>query len=228
LDSKRIIQITEDGSHTIAIPEMHVTYHSKHGAIQESIHVFIKEGLQYFIENKHSSNQTIHVFEVGFGTGLNALLSLQEAIRLNQKMFYQTIEPYPLSSEEVDELNYGSLLNEDLKQSFIAMHACEWNKDVQLHLLFSFKKIQTQLQQFETAQKFHVIFFDAFDPNTQPDLWTKPIFKKMFDMLCTNGVLTTYCSKGVVQRTMKAAGFSIKKLKGPPGKREIIRAIKLS
>jgi tRNA U34 5-methylaminomethyl-2-thiouridine-forming methyltransferase MnmC len=228
LISGRIIQSTEDGSHTIAIPTMQITYHSKHGAMQESMHVFIKEGLHFVNENVYPSNQTIHVFEAGFGTGLNALLSLQYAVQRNRKLSYEMIEAFPLTIEEISQLNYTSLLTEDLKHSFIAMHECEWNQTIQLHALFALKKIKADLQQFETAQKFHVIFFDAFDSNTQPELWTENIFKKMFDMLYANGVLATYCSKGIVQRVMKAAGFKIEKLKGPPGKREIIRATKLN
>lgn len=206
---------------------MNVTYHSIHGAVQESMYVFIRSGLNYFIQHYNSSaHETINIFEVGFGTGLNALLSLEQAALLNRKIFYQTIEPFPLSMEEILQLNYSSLFNEALKESFITMHACDWNKVIQMHSLFSFEKIKTTLQQFETQQQFHVICFDAFDPVAQPELWTEAIFKKMFDMLFNNGILVTYCSKGAVQRAMKAAGFSIEKLKGPPGKREIIRAVK--
>jgi tRNA U34 5-methylaminomethyl-2-thiouridine-forming methyltransferase MnmC len=229
LKSKRIIQITEDGSHTISIEAMNVTYHSKHGAIQESRHVFIKEGLQNFIhQHDHVPEETINIFEIGFGSGLNALLSLQEAIENNQKIFYQTIEPYPLLIEEINKLNYASLINEKLQQSFYTMHECEWNNVTFLHPLFLFKKIQTGLQEFETKEKFQVIYFDAFDPNAQPGLWSEAIFKKMFDMLYPNGILVTYCSKGIVRRAMQAAGFKIEKLPGPLGKREITRANKLS
>ncbi|HEY2727716.1 MAG TPA: hypothetical protein VGI61_11120, partial [Parafilimonas sp.] len=121
----RIIQLTEDGSHTIFIDDMHVTYHSKHGAIQESKHIFINEGLRYIIDqNKQSFNKTINIFEVGFGTGLNALLSLQYAILNNQEIIYETIEPYPLSIEESNHLNYASLINEELKKYFLLMHKC--------------------------------------------------------------------------------------------------------
>jgi tRNA U34 5-methylaminomethyl-2-thiouridine-forming methyltransferase MnmC len=207
---------------------MNVTYHSKHGAIQESMHVFIQSGLIYFIQNTALPvDETIRVFEVGFGTGLNALLSLSQAVLLKRNIFYQTIELSPLSNEEVLQLNYSSFLNQDLNESFIAMHACEWNKAILPHQLFLFEKIQTDLQQFETQQQFHLVYFDVFDPVAQPELWTEAIFKKMFDMLFEKGILVTYCSKGAVQRAMKAAGFKIEKLKGPPGKREIIRAVKM-
>jgi tRNA U34 5-methylaminomethyl-2-thiouridine-forming methyltransferase MnmC len=225
--SNRIIQLTEDGSHTVSVPAMNVTYHSTHGAIQESTLVFIKTGLQYFIEqNRNSPVATINIFEMGFGTGLNALLTLQHAIEATQKIAYQAIEPYPLSIKEVASLNYTALINKDLRQSFYAMHQCEWNEAVQIHPSFSFQKIKTELKQFEATQRSHIIYFDAFDPNAQPELWTEDVFKKMFDMLYSNGVLVTYCSKGAVRRAMQAAGFTIKKLKGPPGKREIVRAVK--
>ncbi|HEX5151169.1 MAG TPA: tRNA (5-methylaminomethyl-2-thiouridine)(34)-methyltransferase MnmD [Parafilimonas sp.] len=224
----RIIQLTEDGSHTIAIPVMNVTYHSRHGAMQESIHVFIQSGLRYFISNNEPlSSKTIQIFEQGFGTGLNALLSLHEAIQTGQKISYHTIEPYPVTIEEAAQLNYGDIINKDLKEYFYQLHACEWNKEVWIHPLFSFKKINVALRQLEIPEQFHIIYFDAFDPEAQPELWTEFIFKKMCDLLYPNGILVTYSSKGKVQRAMKAAGFSIEKLKGPPGKREIIRALKI-
>lgn len=219
-----IIQLTEDGSHTIAIPELNITYHSRHGAIQESLHVFINAGLDFFVEKNH--HKTIHIFEVGFGTGLNTLLSLEYAINHNKKIIYQTIEPYPISIAEANHLNYADLVSKNLKQNFYLMHACDWNKKFVLHNLFSFQKIKNSLHQFETSEQFHVIYFDAFDPNAQPELWTETIFRKMFSLLYSNGIVVTYSSKGSVQRAMKAAGFSIKKIKGPPGKREIIRALK--
>jgi tRNA U34 5-methylaminomethyl-2-thiouridine-forming methyltransferase MnmC len=151
----KIIETTDDGSHTIAIPEMHVTYHSKHGAINESMHIFVNEGLRFCINaNKQLSHQQINIFEVGFGTGLNALLSLNEAIRFNQKINYETIELYPLLIEEVNHLNYTSLINENLKQSFISMHEYEWNKVIEMHPLFSFKKSIKTYSNLKQAKHF--------------------------------------------------------------------------
>ncbi len=221
------IIITEDGSHTVAVPSKNITYHSIHGAIQESLHVFIQAGLEHFI-NHNPDHQfgSVHIFEMGFGTGLNALLSLQHAIQHKQNLFYQTIELYPLSTENVLSLNYTDRMEQCLKESFYAMHQCKWNETILLHPYFSFQKTKTDLAKFETATRFHLIYFDAFDPHTQPELWTESIFKKMLDMLYTNGILVTYCSKGAVQRALKAAGFTIEKLKGPPGKREVVRAVK--
>lgn len=137
----RIIQLTADGSHTIAVPELNVAYRSKHGAIQESMHVFIRAGLHHFLNSGQlKQDETLNIFDMGFGTGLNALLSLQEAIRFDQKIFYQAIEPYPLSNEEAQQLNYISLINENLQQSFLQMHQCEWNKEISIHPLFSFQR----------------------------------------------------------------------------------------
>lgn len=227
MNLSRIIELTEDGSHTISIPELNVTYHSKHGAIQESKHIFIKEGLQYLLnKNIFNKDEQINVFEVGFGTGLNAFLSLNEAILQNKKIFYQCVEPFPLSIEEAEKLNYVSVLDKNLQQYFLQLHECSWNEKVLIHPLFLFEKLKVELQNFSTEKKFLLIYFDAFDANAQPEMWTSTIFKKMFDILFENGILVTYCSKGVVRRNMQTAGFTVEKLKGPPGKREIVRAKK--
>ena len=227
LMNERLIITTEDGSNTVYQPSLNVSYHSRHGAIRESKHVFIQSGLDYFFnEKKDYYNTGITVFEVGFGTGLNALLTLEFALQNQQQILYEAIEAYPLSSGEFHQLNYTSLMDKNLNKSFIQLHDCNWNETISIHQYFSFKKIKTDLEQFNTDEKFYVLFFDAFDPNTQPALWTEAIFTMMFDMLLPNGILVTYCSKGIVQRAMKAAGFIVQKLKGPPGKREVIRAIK--
>lgn len=227
MELKRIIQLTADGSHTISIPLLHAAYHSKYGAIRESEHVFIKEGLQYLLRtNTFNKTETINVFEVGLGTGLNAWLSLNEVINHHKKIFYQAAEPYPLSIAEAEKLNYPEIFNEDLKKYFLQLHTCEWNKEILIHPLFLFEKLNASLQSFTTNKKFHLIYFDAFDPNVQPELWTEQILKKMFTMLYNGGILTTYSSKGSVRRTMQAAGFTVEKIAGPPHKREIVRAIK--
>lgn len=211
----------------MADEELQVTYHSRYGAISESLCVFINAGLNHFLQYHSIKDNPVRIFEMGFGTGLNALLALQFAIQKNQKVYYQTIEPIPLSKCEYEQLNYASLLDNDLQKSFQMLHECVWDKPVEAHPLFCFKKTKAMLQQFITSQKYDVVFFDAFDPNTQPELWTEDIFKKMFEMLSKNGVLVTYCSKGVVRRAMQAVGFKVEKLKGPKGKREIVRAVKL-
>ncbi|MBS1744550.1 MAG: tRNA (5-methylaminomethyl-2-thiouridine)(34)-methyltransferase MnmD [Bacteroidetes bacterium] len=226
MNTRKII-VTQDGSHTISIPELNITFHSRFGAIQESKHVFIHAGLEYFFnENKIINESSIHIFEIGFGTGLNALLSLQFANEKKQHIQYETLEPFPLSPEEFLQLNYTGLLNENLNESFTTLHLCEYEEKVLISDFFALKKIKTYLQDFTSIQQFHIIYFDTFDPNTQPELWTETILKKMYDILLPFGILVTYCSKGSVRRAMQSVGFNVEKLKGPSGKREIVRAEK--
>jgi tRNA U34 5-methylaminomethyl-2-thiouridine-forming methyltransferase MnmC len=220
---KRILQLTSDGSHTLAVPEMQVTYHSIHGAIQESTHVFINAGLRPL---SHRS-ETMNIFEMGFGSGLNALLTLQHAIKHDQKIFYYAVELFPLRREEFSDLNYSSQLQDGtLQHYFELMHESEWEKDIQIHPLFVLHKTNQSLLDLEPGLSFDLIFFDAFAPRAQPELWTEEVFRKMFNSLVNNGVLVTYCSKGAVRRSMLAVGFTVEKLQGPPGKREMIRATK--
>lgn len=222
---KKIIQLTDDGSQTISVAEMNITYHSTFGAIQESKHVFINAGLQPLLNLKEELN----VFEMGFGTGLNALLTLQQAINNNQKINYSAIELYPLEKEIYQALNYTSFINDSSLQSpFLQLHSCNWEEAINIHPSFTFHKSNTSLIDFTTDKTFDVIYFDAFDPSVQPDLWSALIFLKLFSLLSINGVLTTYSSKGDVRRAMLSAGFTVEKLQGPPGKREILRAIKKS
>jgi len=219
------LQITSDGSHTIAVPAMHVTYHSIYGAMQESMHVFINAGLKPLLHKM----ETISIFEMGFGTGLNALLSLQEAIRYDQKIFYCAVELFPLQFGEYSLLNYSTQLHNDSLQSYFKlMHESEWEKDIAIHSLFTLHKTNQSLLNLTTNQSFNLIFFDAFAPTAQPELWTQQIFEKMFHLLSDQGVLVTYCSKGDVRRAMTATGFKVEKLQGPPRKREMLRAIKNS
>lgn len=222
---ERKIIITEDSSHTISIPEMGVTYHSVHGAIQESQHVFIEAGLKYLIDQK--PNQPINIFESGLGTGLNALLTYIESEKKQLNIYYEAIEPFPLDIEEVKSLNYCPQLNRpDLQSVFIQLHVCEWETKIELTSLFTFKKTKTDLLNFNPLKLFHLIYFDAFDPKVQPELWTKEIFEQLYSILEPNGVLVTYCSKGDVRRALQSAGFTVEKIPGPIGKREMIRAKK--
>lgn len=217
--------MTEDGSHSISIPEWNVTYHSLHGAIQESKHVFIEAGLNFFLDQ--FSSEPISILEVGFGTGLNALLTAIEIENSETNVYYVALEAFPISAEEADTLNYcEQLKRKDLQEDFIRMHKCEWNKSLAVTENVLMHKSNTTLQGFEHKTAFDIIYYDAFAPSSQPELWTKEIFQKLFNLLKPNGVLVTYCSKGDVRRAMIAAGFSVKKLPGPPGKREILRAVK--
>jgi len=224
---QRQIIVTADGSHTISVPEMNVTYHSIHGAIQESRHVFINAGLLYVLKSLKPS-YTIHILEIGLGTGLNALLSLIEAEDNQQQICYTAVEPDPLLIEEVVELNYCNQLNRpDLQNIFNSLHSCEWEKEVSLTPSFTIRKTKQSLLHFTITETQHLVYFDAFAPMAQPELWTKEVFENLYHLLSPNGVLVTYCSKGDVRRAMQSLKFSIEKLPGPPGKREMLRAKKM-
>ena len=219
----RSIIITKDGSHTISIPELNLTYHSHHGAIQESMHVYIDTGLKYVSDNLKLSE--IYIFEMGFGTGLNVLLTLIEAEKLQLHIHYTSIEPYPLQQDEIVSLNYCEQLDrKDLQPVFQQLHQCEWEKDNSITPFFTFKKIRIDLINFSTYQPVSLIYYDAFGPTAQPELWAKKVFEKLFNMLLPGGILVTYCSKADVRRAMEAAGFIVKKIPGPWGKREMVRA----
>jgi len=206
------------------MPELNVTYHSIHGAIQESKHVFIEAGLKSLLPVEGTA---LNVFEMGFGTGLNALLTIIESERLQRKIYYETVEQFPVDTGEVRSLNYCEQLDrEDLQPIFEQLHSCEWEKKVNITENFGFNKSRTNLLNLETSETFELIYFDAFAPNTQPELWTNEIFEKMFAMLEPGGILVTYCSKGDVRRAMQAAGFIVEKHPGPRGKREMIRALR--
>ena len=220
---QKIIQITEDGSHTIQIPEWGVTYHSTHGAIAESLHVYIDAGLNYLLQKQ--KNTFLNILEMGFGTGLNALLSLQWANQHGIPINYTSIEKDPLNQEAYTALNYGDLLQ--MGHELLALHDAEWNLIVKMNELFSLEKQRIDLQSFESTQKFHCIFFDAFSPVEQPELWTTEIFQKLYSMLFPGAVLVTYCSKSAIRRAMQDAGFQVTKIPGPRGKREMVRATRL-
>lgn len=221
---KREIIVTKDGSHTVEIPGMNVTYHSHHGAIQESKHVFIETGLNYQLNRPELQGFPHHIFEMGFGTGLNALLTAIEAEKRRIPIRYTAVEMYPLTLEEANTLNFSQVLGH--QDVFEQLHLCEWETDTAITEHFTLRKVQTDLQDFAPGEAFHLVYFDAFAPSAQPELWTEEVFKKLFNMMAENGVLVTYCSKGVVRRAMQAAGFNVAKLPGPPGKREIVRAEK--
>ncbi|MBL7779293.1 MAG: tRNA (5-methylaminomethyl-2-thiouridine)(34)-methyltransferase MnmD [Chitinophagales bacterium] len=218
--------ITKDGSHTLHSPQFNEIYHSRHGAIQESKHVFIAQGLEYALTAFDS--QELNIFEVGFGTGLNALLTMLHADKRYLKLHYETIELYPLSIETIKQLNYTTQLGfEFCYGPYHTLHLCRWGETHTVTPQMSFKKLQLSLQQASLPENhFHLIYFDAFAPQHQPEMWTVEVFEKMYKSLCTGGVLVTYCSKSAVQRNMRSAGFEIEKLQGPPGKREMIRAHK--
>ncbi len=221
---KKIIY-TADGSHSVSIRQLHVTYHSIHGAIQESRHVFIEAGLKSPVLQQTAGE--IRIFEMGFGTGLNALLTLIEAEKFKHRIYYETVELFPLDDNQIKSLNYcEQLQRNDLQKKFEQLHNCVWEKEIPMTSNFFFKKTRANLLNLQTSGTFEIIYFDAFAPNAQPELWTEEIFKKMYSILKPGGVLVTYCSKGIVRRVMQSAGFTVEKIPGPPWKREMVRAIK--
>lgn len=225
---KREIITTSDGSHTISIPDLNSTYHSKHGAAVESQHVFIESGLKYFIKtNNWNKNNTINIFEFGFGTGLNALLTTKEAEGIQLSIYYETIEPFPLTPHEYSVLNYCRQLQQpNLTPAFEQLHLSGWENEIKITPNFTFRKSMNEFFQHSTNHSFHLVYFDAFAPTVQPELWSTAIFKKLFQMMEPGGLLLTYCSKSAVRKSMTEAGFTVHKIQGPPHKREMVRAIK--
>jgi tRNA U34 5-methylaminomethyl-2-thiouridine-forming methyltransferase MnmC len=223
---QRNLIITKDGSHSVAIPEWEVSYHSAYGAIQESLHVFIESGLKYWFD-QHSNASRCVIFEMGFGTGLNALLSILEAKRRQRKIMYETVEAFPLEQSITDKLNYCEALQQPFWQPvFESLHSGEWNTTEHITNFFSFRKVKSLLADYTPGEPIDLIYYDAFAPRAQPELWTKDVFERMLNMLAPDGMLVTYCSKGDVRRALQAAGFSVERTPGPPGKREMIRARK--
>ncbi|XLS28111.1 tRNA (5-methylaminomethyl-2-thiouridine)(34)-methyltransferase MnmD [Flavobacteriaceae bacterium M23B6Z8] len=218
---KREIIVTGDGSKTIFIEDLNEHYHSKHGAINEALHVFIKNGLQLF------QAREISILEVGFGTGLNALVTLFNAKQLQLKVTYVGVEAYPVSKTEINQLNYPDQLEQaGAKETFNKLHETEWEIKHEINADFTLTKRKQLFKDIKDVAAFDLIYFDAFGPRVQPDLWTEAIFVKMYTALKAHGVLVTYSAKGSVRRAMQASGFQVEKLPGPPGKREMLRALK--
>jgi len=220
---KKEFKITADGSHTLYVPSLDETYHSSHGAIQEAIHVFINAGFNYI------NKQKLKVLEIGFGTGLNAFLTLLEASNQNRNIKYTSLEAYPLDQEIISQLNYTEELNSTTKEVtlFYKLHQVEWECYKKITKHFSLSKKKVKLSDFNPDEQFDIIYFDAFGPRVQPNMWTVSIFETMYNCLEKDGVLVTYCAKGSVKRALKEVGFEIEALPGPPGKREMTRAKKV-
>jgi tRNA U34 5-methylaminomethyl-2-thiouridine-forming methyltransferase MnmC len=228
---KRNIVTTADGSKTIQIEEWNEQYHSLHGAIQEARHVFIKNGLHYFVDNYRFKllDEAIHILEIGFGTGLNAFITLLEAEKLNLQINYVGVEAFPVLNEEIAELNYVEQLSVDHHQeNFDKLHTCKWEMSNEIIARFNLTKQKKEFQKIDDVMTFDLIYFDAFGARVQPELWTEVIFDRMFKALKPNGILVTYSAKGSVRRAMQSVGFLVEKLQGPPGKREMLRATKHS
>lgn len=216
------IIITQDGSHSLIAHQFGVSYHSRYGAIQESRHVFLDAGLMGFLPRQ----QEIRILEIGLGTGLNALLTYLLAQKYNTTVYYEAIEAHPLPLDQAHQLNYPGQLETD-PALFMQIHELPWNSWQELapafHLL---KRHENLLQAAFPSNHFQVIYFDAFAPTAQPELWEFPILEKLFASLVPGGVLVTYCAKGGFKRDLKRSGFLVEALPGPPGKREMTRATK--
>jgi tRNA U34 5-methylaminomethyl-2-thiouridine-forming methyltransferase MnmC len=218
---KREIITTADGSTSIHLIDWDETYHSKHGAIQEAYHVFIKNGLDQF------QNKELSILEIGFGTGLNAFITLLEAEKSNQTIDYVGIEAYPVAENEVLKMNYVSELNAETKQNYFdAIHQCSWENKIEITQNFNLTKRKQFFEEINDENQYDLIYFDAFGYRVQPELWSTEIFQKMYNALKINGVLVTYAARGVIKRSMIEVGFTVEKLPGAPGKREMFRARK--
>lgn len=218
---KREILITSDGSTTIHLPDWNEQYHSKHGAIQEANHVFLTHGFR-ILEQKE-----IRLLEIGFGTGLNCFITFLEAEKRKKNMEYVGVEAYPVLHDEIGKLNFVSELNAGEKQGvFENMHKVSWEEKHQLSETFSLIKRKQFFKDIDDEDRYDLIYFDAFGPRVQPELWTEEIFSGMYKALKNKGVLVTYSAKGSVRRAMQSVGFSVERLPGPPGKREMLRGRK--
>ena len=218
------LKSTADGSSTIYNELLDEHYHSIHGARQESLHVFIKMGLSYFLQSNPLKNE-YSILELGFGTGLNCILSLLHNFSSEKKIYYNTIEPYILNLDTIKNLNFN--LSENDLFFFEKIHLLNWEKEHEVHHNFFLSKFNTDFNSFKTNDSYDIIYFDAFAPRKQPHLWTFEVFEKIFNMTKRNGILVTYCAKGQVRRDLESVGFNVERLVGPPGKREMLRAIKL-
>lgn len=215
------LEQTADGSYTLYVPELDEHYHSVKGALTESQHIFIDMGL------KHSSVPAPRILEIGLGTGLNCFLTLLNAEESRRTIHYTGIERYPLDMEIIDRLDYPKLIGKGHEADYRAIHEAPWEEDATLSPWFTLHKIEGDFTRYAFEKGYDIIYFDAFAPEKQPEMWEQSLFDKLYQVLNDGGILTTYCAKGVVRRMLQAAGFVVERLPGPPGgKREILRATK--
>jgi tRNA U34 5-methylaminomethyl-2-thiouridine-forming methyltransferase MnmC len=223
LRSNPILQLTEDGSHTLCIETMNETYHSYAGALTESIHVFIQKGFEMM-----KSQKEVAILEVGFGTGLNAILTLEQAVKNNQIVTYHCLEPYPISLDLVLQLQFGYLTeDEKLKEYLNLLHTCTANKQETVSPFFHFTRIESTLQEAELSIEYDIIYYDAFAPKKQPEMWDLDALQKCTKLLRKGGVFITYCANGQFKRNLRSLGFELYNPPGIKGRREITQAIKL-
>ncbi|MEI6048403.1 MAG: tRNA (5-methylaminomethyl-2-thiouridine)(34)-methyltransferase MnmD [Bacteroidota bacterium] len=212
---------TSDGSHTIFVPELNEHYHSIHGAVQESTFIFINNGFET------CSADPLNIFEVGYGTGLNALLTAMKSRSGTREVNYNSIEKFPIDENMIRSLNHHHFAGKDGEGIFNLIHLSPWNISVNICKNFNLKKIKGDITNEPLSGKYDLIYFDAFGPDKQPEMWTKEIFEAIAAITNKNGIFVTYSAKGEVKRNLKACGFDVHLLPGPPGKRQIIRAVKI-
>lgn len=223
---KRRLQKTADGSYTLYLPEMDEHYHSVNGAVQESEYVFLRMGLDGWLEQFNSTLPCLRILEFGLGTGLNALLTWRAAVQNGLHVSYYTIEKYPLELNVVSALAYGAKIWPDNQSCDLQLHEAVWNQDVFLSEQFLLHKIKGDFHDVDWPDHVDLVYFDAFAPDKQPGIWKEELFRRLFRRMNPGGILTTYCAKGAVRRMMQAVGFTVERLPGPPGKREMLRAWK--
>lgn len=215
------LERTADGSYTLYVPELDEHYHSVKGALTESQHIFIEMGL------KHSPAPEPRILEIGLGTGLNAFLTLLAAEEMLRKVHYTGIERYPLAEETLRQLDYPGIVGKKHEEDYYAIHQAPWEKETNLSPWFTLHKIEGDFTRHTFQKGYDIIYFDAFAPEKQPEMWEQSLFNTLYNVLNEGGILTTYCAKGVVRRMLQTAGFTVERLPGPPGgKREILRATK--
>jgi len=212
---------TYDGSHTIYVPELDEHYHSIHGAVQESEYVFIRNGFCF------CEAAPLNILEAGFGTGLNALLTAMAGLNGNRLINYTTVEKHPLPDKIISPLNYYLFAGPGSKEVFDSIHSAGWDTERKICNNFNLRKSNGDLTTLSLTGSYDLIYFDAFSPEKQPEMWTRELFKMIADVTVKNGVLVTYCVKGQVKRNLKSCDFKVSLLPGPPGKRHILRAIKI-
>lgn len=210
---------TADKSSTLYSSQFEEHYHSVNGAVSESLHIFIDAGFNFIDKNE------INVLEIGFGTGLNAILTYEQAKLSEKIIFYDAIELYPAEFDVIKKLNFHETANIN-NEVFLQMHKLSWNEKHKITQDFIFRKVQNDLLKIDFANKYDLIYFDAFSPETQPEMWTEKVFTKIYNSMNTGGILTTYSSKGIVKQALRNSGFTVKRLPGPKGKRHILRAVK--
>ena len=215
----RIVK-TADGSHTLFSEQHNAHFHSLNGALQESLHIFLKNGYEYL------SRDTINVLEVGFGTGLNAALTASKAAELKCSTNYTGIDLYPLEEDILSKLNYDSVLSITESETWKKIISIKWGCEERVNEFLLLNKVHCDLIELDITNKYNIIYFDAFAPDDQPEMWTVDIFEKLYQATSNDGVLITYCSKGIVKQALRAVGYKVERVAGPPGKRHMIRATK--